>query len=70
MLCFKVCNAIGKDLVASDIRESMGNYPELGRKTKAIIPNCELVEIENIGHLPHIEAFDKFIKPVIKFIEN
>lgn len=62
--------AIGKDLVARDIRESMGNYPELGRKTKATIPNCELVEIENIGHLPHIEAFDKFIKPVIKFIEN
>lgn len=62
--------SLGKDLVAADVRESMGNYPELGRKTKTKIPNSELVEIDNIGHLPHIESFDTFIQPVLKFIEN
>lgn len=60
--------AIGKNLVSESVRQTMGNYPELGRKVQQAIPNARLVELENVGHLPHIEAFDRFIKPLEDFL--
>jgi len=62
--------ALGKDLVSQEVKETMGNYPELGRKTKAKIPESELVELEGIGHLPHIESFERFIKPLLTFLKD
>jgi len=60
--------ALGKPLVSEDIRKTMGLYNELGKKTQKTIPNCTLIEIPNIGHLPHIESFEKFIKPLMEFL--
>ncbi|MCF8714854.1 alpha/beta hydrolase [Joostella atrarenae] len=62
--------ALGKPLVTAEVRETMGLYKELGKLTQKRIPNAELVEIENTGHLPHIEKFDKFIKPLVSFLED
>ena len=62
--------ALGKDLVTKEVKETMGNYPELGKQTKAKIANSQLVEIEGIGHLPHIESFDQFIKPLLAFLKE
>ena len=61
--------AIGKPLVSEEIRKTMGNYLELGKKTQKAIPNSNLVEVPNTGHLPHIESFDQFIKPLIVFLK-
>ena len=47
-----------------------GLYNELGKKTQKAIPNAQLVEIENVGHLPHIEKFEAFIKPLIEFLNK
>jgi pimeloyl-ACP methyl ester carboxylesterase len=60
--------ALGKNLAPENIRETMGLYYELGKKTQQKIPNSKLVEIENIGHLPHIESFEKFIQPLTNFL--
>ena len=62
--------ALGKGLVTEDVRNTMGRYNKLGKTTKDKIPNARLVEIKNIGHLPHIEQFDSFIKPLVKFLEE
>lgn len=62
--------ALGKQLVPEEIRKTMGNYAKLGKKTKKAIPNSKLVEIPNTGHLPHIESFDEFIKPLIVFLNQ
>lgn len=62
--------ALGKGLVSEEIREKMGLYEELGKKTQAAIPHSELVEIPNIGHLPHIESFEQFITPLTKFLKK
>lgn len=48
----------------------MGLYNELGKRTQKSIPNAQLVEIENVGHLPHIEKFNRFIEPLIKFLKE
>ena len=61
--------ALGKNLVSEAVRKTMGNYPQLGKETARKIPNAKLVEIDNIGHLPHIEAFDRFIGPLVEFLK-
>lgn len=62
--------ALGKPLVSEEVRKTMGLYSELGKKTQAAIPNSTLVEIPNIGHLPHIESFEQFIDPLLDFLKE
>lgn len=62
--------ALGKPLVSEEVRKTIGNYAELGKKTQKAIPNSKLVEIADTGHLPHIESFDRFIKPLIVFLKQ
>jgi len=62
--------ALGKPLVSEEVRKTMGLYDQLGKATQEKIPNAQLVEIENIGHLPHIESFTKFITPLIQFLNE
>lgn len=61
--------ALGKPLVSEEVRKTMGRYDQLGEQTREKIPNAKLVEIENVGHLPHIEAFDGFIAPLSNFLQ-
>lgn len=62
--------AIGKASIPEEARKTLGNYPQLGKETQKKITNSKLVELDNVGHLPHIEAFDRFIKPVIDFMNE
>lgn len=62
--------ALGKPLVTEEVRKTMGLYAVLGKETQERIPNSKLVEISNIGHMPHIESFDKFIQPLVDFLEK
>ncbi|MGJ8592541.1 MAG: alpha/beta fold hydrolase [Aquaticitalea sp.] len=62
--------ALGKPLVIEEVRKTMGLYDKLGKATQKVIPNSELVEIENVGHLPHIEKFESFIKPLVRFLNQ
>jgi pimeloyl-ACP methyl ester carboxylesterase len=62
--------ALGKNLVPEKTRKILGNYPALGRKAAAAIPNATLVKLDEVGHLPHIEAFPKFIEPLLSFLKG
>lgn len=61
--------ALGSNLVADSVAATMGQYPELGKKTAERIPQATLIELDGIGHLPHIESFDRFIKTLLSHIE-
>lgn len=62
--------ALGKNLVSEEVRQTMGDYPRLGKETAGRIKKSKLVELDNIGHLPHIEAFDRFIIPLMSFLKE
>lgn len=62
--------ALGKNLVSQDVRESMGRYDRLGKITAEKIPASSLVELEDVGHLPHIEAFPEYISPLLEYLKN
>lgn len=63
--------AIGKNLVKDEkIKASLGQYQILGKMTQSKIKGSVLVELKNVGHLPHIEVFDRFIEPLKMFLKN
>lgn len=62
--------ALGKDLVPDSVKQTLGNYPVLGRLTHEKIRNSLLVELPGIGHVPHVEAFDLFIRPLLDFLNQ
>lgn len=62
--------ALGKPLVSEAVQKTMGLYENLGKATQRKISGSKLVEIPNIGHMPHIESFDLFIKPLVNFLEK
>jgi pimeloyl-ACP methyl ester carboxylesterase len=62
--------AIGRGRAPKETQSKMGLYNKLGKKTHKAIPNSTLIELENIGHLPHIESFDRFIKPLTDFLKK
>jgi len=62
--------ALGKNLVNKEVKATMGLYDELGKQTAKKIPNSELVEIPDTGHLPHIEAFDEYINALLSYLKK
>jgi pimeloyl-ACP methyl ester carboxylesterase len=62
--------AVGKNRVPEEIARTMGNYPELGKRASREIAGAKLVELEGIGHIPHIEALDTFVQPFLAFLKK
>lgn len=60
--------AIGKASVPKEVAATLGNYPELGKKTAKAIIGSKLVELPNIGHIPHLENPALFLDALLKFL--
>lgn len=60
--------ALGKANAPAAVKDTLGNYPALGRSAAARIRSSTLVELEGIGHLPHIESFAAFRKALLEFL--
>ena len=61
--------AVGRPWAKPEVAQTMGNYPELGRKTAAAIPGARLVELEGVGHMPMVESFDRYIDALSGFLD-
>ncbi len=60
----------GRRFAPPEAVKSLGNFPELGKKAQAAIPNAKLVPIQNVGHVPHVEVPDQFVKVVVAFLNS
>ena len=60
----------GRRFAPPEAVQSLGNFPELGRKAVQSIPNAKLVPIDNVGHVPHVEVPEVFNKAVIEFLNS
>jgi pimeloyl-ACP methyl ester carboxylesterase len=61
--------AIGRGWAAKEIAAKLGNYRELGKRAAANIPHAKLVELEGVGHLPQVEAFDAYAQALLAFLK-
>jgi pimeloyl-ACP methyl ester carboxylesterase len=62
--------AVGKDRAPVDLRKDLGNVVELARKASSQIQGARLVELPNVGHIPHLEAPDAFHQAVDDFLRR
>ena len=61
--------AIGKAFAPKELQPLMGQYQNLGKETQKKIRNSQLAELDNVGHLPHVEVFERFITPLLQFLK-
>lgn len=58
--------AIGRDRAPPELRERLGNYPALGKRAAQAIPDATLVEFDDLGHSPQVEAPARFEKALLQ----
>lgn len=59
---------LGRGFVSEDVLKNLGDYPRLGKEAARDIPGAKLVELENVGHLPMLEAPEKFDAVLLEFL--
>lgn len=61
--------ALGRNRVSAAVRATLGLYPELARKAAQAMPDCKLVLLPNVAHVPHLETPEKFHEELQRFLE-
>ncbi len=59
---------LGRGQVSPEVLATLGQYPELGKKTAEAIPNATLVELDGVGHIPHFEVTGRFHEELLEFL--
>lgn len=60
---------VGKNRLSKENVAKYGQYPQLGKLTKFKVRNSQLVEMENVGHIPHVQTPEKFEKALVEFLQ-
>jgi pimeloyl-ACP methyl ester carboxylesterase len=58
----------GRRFAPPEVVKPLGNFPVLGRAAKDRIAGSELVELEGVGHIPHLEVPEKFHAALLPFL--
>ncbi|MEP6675136.1 MAG: alpha/beta hydrolase [Ferruginibacter sp.] len=59
---------VGKELLSEEQKNKYGQYQQLGRKVSRDISNCKLVEFPAVGHIPHIQEKENFLRALFQFL--
>ncbi|MBS7457859.1 alpha/beta fold hydrolase [Coralloluteibacterium stylophorae] len=62
--------AIGRDAAPPAVAQTLGDYPALGRAAAGAIPGATLIELDGLGHLPHIEAPERFEAALLEALDG
>jgi pimeloyl-ACP methyl ester carboxylesterase len=60
---------LGRGALSPEVLATLGRYPELGRRAKAAIPGAKLVELDGVGHVPHLETPERFHSELLAFLK-
>ena len=56
----------GRNWKKPGVNYELGRYDRLGKTADKLIPESELYELTDLGHLPHIEDFERFVNVLDK----
>ena len=59
---------VGRAFGEPEIVKGLGFYPALGKKAAKVIPGARLLELESVGHIPHLEVAGEFERALLEFI--
>jgi pimeloyl-ACP methyl ester carboxylesterase len=65
----KDTTAIGKQFAPPQVREAIGDYPELAKAAGRVIPHVTVVEFPALGHAPQIQDPDKFLEVLMGWLD-
>lgn len=60
----------GRRFAPPEAVKALGNFPQLGKDAQRRIPGAKLVEFQDVGHVPHLEAPDRFHAAVLEFLAD
>ncbi|PQV63165.1 Pimeloyl-ACP methyl ester carboxylesterase [Abditibacterium utsteinense] len=60
---------VGKNYASPEATKNLGNYPALGKSAARAIRGAKLAEFAGVGHIPHLEAPDKFNSTLLEFLK-
>lgn len=60
---------LGRGAVSPEVLRTLGQYPKLGKEAARDIPNSKLVELQNVSHIPHLEAPEQFHGALLDFLK-
>ncbi len=60
----------GRRFAPPEAVKNLGYFPQLGKDAQKRIPGAKLVEFENVGHVPHLEAPERFHPAVLEFLAD
>lgn len=61
--------APGRAHKRNGVERQLGRYDQLGSEVKQRNGNIDVVELDELGHLPHIEDFNRFKAPFLKALQ-
>ncbi|MFD2163799.1 alpha/beta fold hydrolase [Paradesertivirga mongoliensis] len=61
---------VGKGLLSREEQAKHGQYKVLGRETAKRIPGSKLIEFEGVGHIPHVQIPEEFIKALLSSLKK
>jgi pimeloyl-ACP methyl ester carboxylesterase len=59
---------LGRGALPPEVLATLGRYPELGKRAAGAIPGARLVAMDSVGHIPHLEAPDRFHAALLEFL--
>jgi pimeloyl-ACP methyl ester carboxylesterase len=63
-------SAIGRNRVSPEVRETLGRFTELIPAAVRSMPDAVAVVFEGVGHIPHLEATERFHSELQSFLEH
>jgi pimeloyl-ACP methyl ester carboxylesterase len=54
--------------VPPEVRDRLGRVDELAPKAAAALPDGRLIMPQGVGHIPHLEAPERFHDEVMRFL--
>ena len=60
---------VGKGALSKEDQQRYGQYNILGKTTAAKIKGSKLIEFANVGHIPHLQVPDAFLKALIANVD-
>lgn len=62
---------VGKGYIQDKAKQQQyGQYPQLGKQTAKAIPQAQLLELQNVGHIPHLEVPKRFHQELLRFLKK
>lgn len=61
--------AVGKAFAKPEVAPTLGDYTQLGKRARDAIPGAQLIEIEGAGHIPQVEAFDRYREALLQLLQ-